>query len=87
MFSLSHLVMSLSARATRETLGHQLRLLDLVEIDDLDRALAARHQQQPRVIGILDDQHAHSGRSPMSMVSFLSWECSDQAAASGFVVP
>jgi hypothetical protein len=24
----------------------------------------------------------HSGRSPMSMVSFLSWECSDQAEAS-----
>src|SRR5882757_6381799 len=38
-------------------LRHQLRLLDLVEVDQLDRAIAARHQQQPRVMRVLDDQH------------------------------
>ena len=29
----------------------------LVEIDDFHRPLAARHQQQPRVMGVLDHQH------------------------------
>src|SRR5215467_6820705 len=33
-------------------LGHELRLLGHVEVDDLTGAGAPRHQQQPRVIGI-----------------------------------
>ena len=58
MLSLSHLVTARSARATRVDLGHQLRLLDLVEIDQLDDIRPARHQQQPRVVRVVDDQHA-----------------------------
>ena len=37
--------------------GHQLRLLDLVEIDDLHGVVPARYQQQPWVMRILDHQH------------------------------
>ena len=58
MLSLSQPVTALSARATRRDLGHQLRLLDLVEIDDLARRRPARHQQQPGLVGVVDDQHA-----------------------------
>ena len=36
---------------------HQLRLLDLVEVDDLDRVGPARHQQQPGIMRVLDDEH------------------------------
>src|SRR3984885_14813125 len=39
-------------------LRHQLRLLDLVEIDDFHNFRPARHQQQPRIMRILDDEHA-----------------------------
>src|SRR4051812_28174176 len=37
-------------------LRHQLRLLHLVEVDDLDRIHAPRHQQQPWIMRVLDDQ-------------------------------
>ena len=37
--------------------GHQLRLLDLVEVDDFGRTVPAQHQQQPGVMRVLDDQH------------------------------
>ena len=64
MFSLSHFVISRSARATRVDLGHQLRLLHLVKIDDLGDAGPPRHQQQPGVIRVLNHQHAAERRSP-----------------------
>ena len=38
-------------------LAHQLRLLDHVEVGDLDSQVPARHQQQPGVGGVLDQQH------------------------------
>ena len=38
-------------------LTHQLRLLDHVEVGDLDGQVPARNQQQPGVGGVLDQQH------------------------------
>ena len=37
--------------------GHQLRLLDLVEIDDLD-GVAAGNEQHPGIVRVLDHEHA-----------------------------
>src|ERR1043165_8484725 len=39
-------------------LGHQLRLRDVVEIDQFDDVGPARNQQQPGVVRIVDDEHA-----------------------------
>src|SRR6185295_14340044 len=36
---------------------HQLRLRDLVEVDDFHSTLPPRHQEQPGVMRVLDDQH------------------------------
>ena len=58
MLSLSQSVTALQRARDARDLGHQLRLLDLVEIDDLDDVGPARHQQQPGIIGVVDDQHA-----------------------------
>src|ERR1700674_302544 len=57
ILSLSQWVTSLSARDAAD-LGHQLRLLDFVEVDDLHRFGAARHQQEPGEMRILDHEHA-----------------------------
>ena len=71
-----------SARATRVDLGHQLRLLDLVEIDDFDDVRPPRHQQQPRIIGVVDrPARATAAGRRASMVSRASCGCSDQLAA------
>ena len=59
MLSLSHSVIGLERARRRAAISvQQLRLLDLVEIDDLGDAGPARHQEQPRVIGVVDQQHA-----------------------------
>ena len=58
MLSLSQSVTAFSARPARAISVHQLRLLDLVEVDDLRRRRPARHQQQPRIVGVVDHQHA-----------------------------
>ena len=39
-------------------LAHQLRLFDHVEIGDFRGQVPARHQQQPGVGGVLDQEHA-----------------------------
>ena len=58
MLSLSHSVTVAQRARDARDLGHQLRLLDLVEIDQLDDVGPARHQQQPGVVRVVDDQHA-----------------------------
>jgi GNAT superfamily N-acetyltransferase len=39
-------------------LFHQLVLLRVVEVDDLDGAGVARHQDEPRIVGVVHEQHA-----------------------------
>jgi hypothetical protein len=55
--SLSHAVMSLSARAARD-LDHQRRLAGVVEVNQLHELRSARHQDEPRIIGVVHQQHA-----------------------------
>lgn len=43
-------------------LGHQLRLRDFVEIDDVNDVGPARHQHQPGVMCVLHHQHAAEGQ-------------------------
>jgi hypothetical protein len=61
--------------------GHQLGLLDLIKVDQIDHIRSPRHQQQPGKIRIIDDQHTReSGRSPKLAVSRSSCGWSFQAA-------
>ena len=60
---------------------HQLRLFDLVEIDDLHGLGPARHQQQPGVMRILDDQHAAQRQVADVDGIFLELVCEALASA------
>ena len=69
-----------SARATRARSRSSIApALDLVEIDDFHDAGPARHQQQPGIIRVLDDQDARQRQVADRMVSRSSCGCSDQA--------
>lgn len=61
------------ARRPRD-LHHQLRLRHLVEVDDLDGRRPPRHQQQPGIIGIVDDEDARKGQvADIDRVAFELW--------------
>jgi hypothetical protein len=43
-------------------LAHEDELIVLVEIDDVDEARPSRYQNEPRIVGVLHDQHARQGQ-------------------------
>ena len=58
MLSLSHAVMLFSARAAAAISPSKLHLCVLLKIDELDETGQPRHEDQPRIIGVVRQQHA-----------------------------
>jgi len=63
---------ALERRATRAISVVKPRLVRLGEVDDLGCPGAARHQQDPGKIRVVDGEHARRGRSPTGVASFSS---------------
>ena len=63
MLSLSHSVTALQRPRDQRDLAHQLRLLELVEVDDFGDVRPARHQEQPGIVASFIDQHARQRQS------------------------